>query len=353
MSGTPAPTSGLTPRRPIRTATTPARARRSSSRRSTTPTSWYSTSIPISTRARRRRGPSPSSTKGLRDRQERGLLAAHAARGDGTAAVVKTSGKTGLHVFVPIERTVTFDTARHLSEMVGRHVVKDHPKEITIEWAVEKRTGKIFIDYNMNVRGKTLAAAYSPRGMPGAPVSMPLTWDELEGGRPDGFHGASVPAALEKTGDRWHDGLRAKQNLARIFRCSTREKHPQSGAHAPEAFMAARSIGSVTISFGLVAIPVKLYTATQSANAISFNLLHKGCGSRLQQQYVCLKHGTDRRARRHGEGLRIRQGPVCDLQARRDQGAGGSRHARHRYHGVRSDRVGRSGLLRQDLLPRA
>ncbi len=56
--------------------------------------------------------------------------------------------------------------------------------------------------------------------------------------------------------------------------------------------MAARSIGSLTISFGLVAIPVKLYTATQAANAISFNLLHKGCGSRLKQQYLCLKHGS-------------------------------------------------------------
>lgn len=55
--------------------------------------------------------------------------------------------------------------------------------------------------------------------------------------------------------------------------------------------MAMRSIGSLTISFGLVAIPVKLYTATQTGNAISFNLLHKGCGSRLKQQYVCLKDG--------------------------------------------------------------
>jgi len=56
--------------------------------------------------------------------------------------------------------------------------------------------------------------------------------------------------------------------------------------------MAARSIGSLTISFGLVAIPVKLYSATQAANAISFNLLHKGCGSRLKQQYICLKDGS-------------------------------------------------------------
>jgi DNA end-binding protein Ku len=57
--------------------------------------------------------------------------------------------------------------------------------------------------------------------------------------------------------------------------------------------MAARSMGSLTISFGLIAIPVKLYTATQSTGgSISFNLLHKGCGSRLKQQYICIKHGT-------------------------------------------------------------
>jgi DNA end-binding protein Ku len=56
--------------------------------------------------------------------------------------------------------------------------------------------------------------------------------------------------------------------------------------------MAARSIGSLTISFGLVAIPVKLYSATQSSSAVSFNLLHKGCGSRLKQQYICQKEGV-------------------------------------------------------------
>ena len=56
--------------------------------------------------------------------------------------------------------------------------------------------------------------------------------------------------------------------------------------------MAARSIGSLTVSFGLVAIPVKLYTATQSANAISFNLLHSTCGSRLRQQYICQKENV-------------------------------------------------------------
>jgi DNA end-binding protein Ku len=56
--------------------------------------------------------------------------------------------------------------------------------------------------------------------------------------------------------------------------------------------MAARSIASLTISFGLVAIPVKLYSATQASGAISFNLLHKTCGSRLKQQYLCIKEGV-------------------------------------------------------------
>jgi bifunctional non-homologous end joining protein LigD len=132
-------------------------------------------------------------------------------------ACVKTSGKTGLHLFVPIERTVSFDAVRHICETVGRHVMREHPKDITMEWAVEKRTGRIFIDYNMNVRGKTLNVAYSPRGIPGAPVSMPLTWEELEAAEPMDFTINNVPARLEKNGDRWHDVLESKQSLTKAF----------------------------------------------------------------------------------------------------------------------------------------
>jgi bifunctional non-homologous end joining protein LigD len=132
-------------------------------------------------------------------------------------AVIKTSGKTGLHMFVPIERTVTFDEARHICETVGRHVMRAHPKDITMDWAIEKRTGKIFIDHNMNVRGKTLNVAYSPRGVLGAPVSMPLTWEELEAAEPQDFNLNNVPARLEKRGDRWHDVLELKQSLTKAF----------------------------------------------------------------------------------------------------------------------------------------
>jgi bifunctional non-homologous end joining protein LigD len=78
--------------------------------------------------------------------------------------IVKTSGKTGLHVFLPIRRTIDFEVARDVSERVGRHLMRLHPKDVTLEWSVPKRTGKIFMDYNMNVRGKTLNVAYSPRG---------------------------------------------------------------------------------------------------------------------------------------------------------------------------------------------
>jgi bifunctional non-homologous end joining protein LigD len=132
-------------------------------------------------------------------------------------AIVKTSGKTGLHVFVPILRTIDFDAARAVSELVGRHLVRLHPKDVTVEWSVPKRTGKIFMDYNMNVRGKTLNVAYSPRGAPGAPVSMPLTWEELADAHPLDFLLSNVPQRLAQTGDRWRDALARKQSLEKAL----------------------------------------------------------------------------------------------------------------------------------------
>jgi bifunctional non-homologous end joining protein LigD len=127
--------------------------------------------------------------------------------------IVKTSGKTGLHVFLPIRRTIDFDAAREVSERVGRHLMHLHPKDITLEWSVPKRTGKIFMDYNMNVRGKTLNVAYSPRGAAGAPVSMPLTWDELAKAHPLDFRLTNAAEFLADSTDRWRDALARKQSL--------------------------------------------------------------------------------------------------------------------------------------------
>lgn len=127
--------------------------------------------------------------------------------------VVKTSGKTGLHVFVPIRRTLDFEAAREVSELVGRHLMRAHPRDITLEWSVPRRTGKIFMDYNMNVRGKTLNVAYSPRGAPGAPVSMPLSWEELAAAHPLDFRITNAAERLAKTGDRWSGALSGKHSL--------------------------------------------------------------------------------------------------------------------------------------------
>jgi bifunctional non-homologous end joining protein LigD len=135
----------------------------------------------------------------------------------GLEPIVKTSGKTGLHVFLPIERTIDFDAAREISETVGRHLMRLHPQDITLEWSVPKRTGKIFMDYNMNVRGKTLNVAYSPRGAVGAPVSMPLTWEELATAHPLDFRITNAAEQLARTGDRWAGALGDKQSLEKAF----------------------------------------------------------------------------------------------------------------------------------------
>jgi bifunctional non-homologous end joining protein LigD len=131
--------------------------------------------------------------------------------------IVKTSGKTGLHVFVPIRRTLDFDAVRQVSELVSRHLMRQRPKDITMEWSVQKRTGKIFMDHNMNVRGKTLNVAYSPRGVAGAPMSMPLDWNELEKAHPLDFTLTSVVKTLIQKGDRWHDVPGRKQDLERAL----------------------------------------------------------------------------------------------------------------------------------------
>jgi bifunctional non-homologous end joining protein LigD len=128
-------------------------------------------------------------------------------------AFIKTSGKTGLHIHVPILRRFDYKTVRAAAEIVGKYLVQRHPLEITTEWAQEKRRGKIFIDYGQNVRGKTLACIYSPRPSPGATVSTPLRWEELGKVYPTYFTLMTLPARLKKTGDIWAEILSAKKDL--------------------------------------------------------------------------------------------------------------------------------------------
>jgi len=129
------------------------------------------------------------------------------------ASFVKTTGKTGLHVFVPIVRNLDYTAVRSVAETIGLHLVKAHPKDVTTEWSVQKRTGKIFVDVNQNVRAKTVAAIFSPRSVAEAAVSVPLRWDEIGSVYPTDFTIRTASERLAEVGDPWADILESKKDL--------------------------------------------------------------------------------------------------------------------------------------------
>jgi len=130
---------------------------------------------------------------------------------------IKTSGRTGLHIYIPIVRNVDYKTVREMCEIVGRQLLKEHSDKITMEYAVNKRDGKIFLDYAMNARGKSLASIYSPRVAAHASVSTPLTWQELRKVYPTDFTIHTLPARLKERGDIWRDILSHKNDLEKIL----------------------------------------------------------------------------------------------------------------------------------------
>jgi bifunctional non-homologous end joining protein LigD len=127
---------------------------------------------------------------------------------------VKTSGKTGLHIFVPIKRDLDYTAVRGLSESVCRALEIEHPRDVTTEWSTKKRTGKIFMDYNMNVRSKTLNSPYSPRALATQAVSMPVTWEDLKDVYPTDFLLTNAPERLAHKGDAWAHIMEAKRDMA-------------------------------------------------------------------------------------------------------------------------------------------
>ena len=97
-----------------------------------------------------------------------------------------------------------------------------------MEWTVEKRAGKVFLDHNQNVRGKTLASIYSPRVLPEAAVSMPLHWDELGEIYPSDFTLLTAPARLAAAGDLWADIIEAKHDLRALLERAEDTRAPDS-----------------------------------------------------------------------------------------------------------------------------
>src|SRR5918998_844880 len=114
----------------------------------------------------------------------------------------KTSGGRGVHIYVRIERRWTFTDVRHAAIAFGRELERRLPDQVTTSWWKEERGERIFIDYNQNARDRTIASAYSIRPKPGAPVSAPLTWEELPHVAPEDFTVATMPARFAEVGDR-------------------------------------------------------------------------------------------------------------------------------------------------------
>ena len=116
---------------------------------------------------------------------------------------VKTSGNRGIHVFAPIEPTHEFVDVRHAVIAAARELERRMPKQVTTAWWKEERGERVFLDFNQAARDRTIAGAYSPRALAHAPVSTPVSWDELESVDPREFTILTVPDRL-KSGDPWH-----------------------------------------------------------------------------------------------------------------------------------------------------
>ena len=131
---------------------------------------------------------------------------------------IKTSGKTGLHIFVPIDNLYTYEQTRAFAEVVGKILLRRYPEKITMEWDTTKRNGKVFFDHNQNARGKTIASIFSARPTESATVSMPIRWDILSSVLPTDYTILNIPEILNrKSANPWDSILGKKQNLNRIL----------------------------------------------------------------------------------------------------------------------------------------
>jgi len=140
----------------------------------------------------------------------------------GLASFPKTSGALGLHVLVPIERRHTYDDTRRFATEVARQIAGTHPDLATTEWAKARRRG-VLIDASQNAKGKTIASVYSVRPMPGAPVSTPLRWDEVNQELdPSTYTMDSLGGRLHRHGDLYEGVLTTKQRLGPALRALKR-----------------------------------------------------------------------------------------------------------------------------------
>lgn len=139
--------------------------------------------------------------------REAALTVADRLRELGLVPFAKLSGSRGIHVVAPLKRTRLADDVRAAAQVLADRIAAEHPDTLTTEWRKEKRDGKILLDVARNTYGQTVVAPYAVRGLPGAPVSAPLTWDEVADPalEPQAFTLRDLPARLDEVGDPWRE----------------------------------------------------------------------------------------------------------------------------------------------------
>ena len=135
------------------------------------------------------------------------------------AHFLKTSGATGFHIYVPVEPIYTYEQLRTFGEIIARTVTAENPNLVTNERTVAKRpAGRVLIDVQQNAHGRPLAAAYSVRAFPKAPVSTPVLPRELRASlRPETLNMTTILARVKEKGDLWADFWKRRQTLEKAI----------------------------------------------------------------------------------------------------------------------------------------
>jgi bifunctional non-homologous end joining protein LigD len=132
-------------------------------------------------------------------------------------AFPKISGATGIHIYLPIQSRYSYKKTSTFVKRIGEVIIKAFPKLATNERKIANRAGKVYIDHLQNLRGKTIASVYSVRPFPGAPVSVPLRWEELSDAHPGMYNLQNAPQRFEKLGDLFMPLLYLEQTLPDKF----------------------------------------------------------------------------------------------------------------------------------------
>ena len=131
----------------------------------------------------------------------------------GLTGYPKLSGSKGLHVYVPLEPRHDYARVRRFVGEVGEYLAAANPDDITMEWDKPKRKGKVFVDHNRDASGQTVASVYSVRPLPGAPVSAPLSWDEVGTVSNGDVTVANLWDRLQRFGDLFGPAVEGGQTL--------------------------------------------------------------------------------------------------------------------------------------------